>query len=104
MHCLEVPTVPFRLSVVVVVVSIVVVIIIVSCAIVEAGAVFVMILVKNVPLAIVFVVEAISSDYSAYATYRLSDLCPGGSLYGVSHDVHMPVLRHSPRTSPFYTC
>ena len=76
MHCLEVPTVPFRLSMVVVVVSIVVVIIIVSCAIVEVGAVFVMILVKNVPLAIVFVVEAISSDYSTYATYRLSDLCP----------------------------
>ena len=47
-----------------------------SCAIVEVGAVFVMILVKNVPLAIVFVVEAISSDYSTYATYRLSDLCP----------------------------
>ena len=60
MHCLEVPTVPFRLSMVVVVVSIVVVIIIVSCAIVEVGAVFVMILVNNVPLAIVFVVEAIS--------------------------------------------
>ena len=76
MHCLEVPTVPFRLSMVVVVVSIVVVIIIVSCAIVEVGVVFVMILVKNVPLAIVFVVEAISSDYSTYATYRLSDLCP----------------------------
>ena len=35
MHCLEVPTVPFRLSMVVEVVSIVVVIIIVSCAIVE---------------------------------------------------------------------
>ena len=43
----------------------------------RSGAVFVMILVENAPLAIVFVVEAISSDYSTYATYRLSDLCPG---------------------------
>ena len=76
MHCLEVPTVPFHLSMVAVVVSIVVVIIIVSCAILEVGAVFVMILVKNVSLAIVFVVEAISSDYSTYAAYRLSGLCP----------------------------
>ena len=44
MHCLEVPTVPFRLSMVVVVVSIVVVIIIVSCAMVQVGAIFEMVL------------------------------------------------------------
>ena len=46
MRCVEVPTVPFRLSMVVVLVSIVVVIIIVSCAIVEVGAIFVMIFVN----------------------------------------------------------